>query len=503
MKRILKKAMVISLGLLSILLILELSLRIAGFLFLNSNHPAYNKKYQNKDVSIYTILCLGDSHTYGMGVTNRYNYPSQLEVLLNNRRLTTESRLKTFKVINKGVVTQNTVELLISLKKTLDEVKPDLVILLTGGANNWNYYGYKPGNSNPELSGFLNNALYKIRVYKLVVLLYKNITVKLTQRSQEANNSINPTTVSQEGNNKKEISQEENILNIKYKIKQFEEKIKLETNNPENYFYAGLYYYQSGNIEQARKLFELGIDVDPSYGNNYALINYCYTYHSNNIEQAIKWLKEKIVKYPNNPLLYEMLAEDYHKLGFREESTKWLTLAKNLGPNAMRINYKRIDKSSYNFLERRAMSIDPRFKDINDGPHGTALGFITFQEGIDKEKIVNDNMNYVLPWVKADLENIINICRKNKVEIIIQNYAIKPEYGFWTQSARTVNVVLKEVANEYSIPFVDNEENFNSLGENQKYYFNHSKDDSHPNEKGYGLMAKNLYYSIVTNYLGE
>ncbi|MEI8217916.1 MAG: GDSL-type esterase/lipase family protein, partial [Elusimicrobiota bacterium] len=87
------------------------------------------------------ILCVGDSFVYGLGAPKESSFPCQLERLLNSRQPE-----KRFRVVNGGVPAQNSTQLLGRLRSTLKEVRPDMVIVLTGGANLWNYLGYRePG----------------------------------------------------------------------------------------------------------------------------------------------------------------------------------------------------------------------------------------------------------------------------------------------------------------------------------------------------------------------
>jgi lysophospholipase L1-like esterase len=483
-KNILKKVFALVLGLLSILLILEIILRIAGFAYLHKSNKSSDNVSQSKDGKTFTILCLGDSHTYGFGVEPQNNYPSQLQELLERGLGTGDGGQKTFKVINKGIVTQNTTDVLDVLQQDLNDIHPDLVILLTGGANHWNYYGYNSSKQYPQVSGILNRILYKIRVYKLCVLLYKTIENNLTHSSipnqDESDNKINEYAS---------------------KIKYYELEARKNPVNAENYFYIGLYNYRMQNIEEAKKWFEMGIRIDPYYGNNYILLNYCYTYYSNDLYAGIKWLEEKIRREPNNPVWKEMIAENYYKTGNKDEAMKWLQASRNVDSNTMKIRYSAVNQAEQNLLEKRATDIDIRFKEIGKNPLGAALGFMYFQEDISKDKIVSGNKKFVLSWIKGDLEKIVQICRKNNVELLLQCYAVKPEDNFWTRIAGEVNLVVRDVANEYSVPTVDNEEIFKSLGARQKEYFTPYANDAHPNEKGYGLMAQNIYDKILSEKL--
>ena len=67
------------------------------------------------------ILAYGDSLTYGTGAGAGKSYPDVLSALINR------------KVINAGVPGETSVQGLARLAATLDEAKPDLLILIHGG----------------------------------------------------------------------------------------------------------------------------------------------------------------------------------------------------------------------------------------------------------------------------------------------------------------------------------------------------------------------------------
>lgn len=78
-----------------------------------------------------------DSFTSGVNTSVNKNYPTQLQLYLNSYSN------RTFNVINKGISGQNTAQLINNLQNDINETRPDLVILLAGGANEWIYWGYK------------------------------------------------------------------------------------------------------------------------------------------------------------------------------------------------------------------------------------------------------------------------------------------------------------------------------------------------------------------------
>jgi len=462
MKKVLEKFFAIITGLITSLLLLEIALRIFGSCY-ESNIPSDNIDIVNKKKDEYNILCIGDSHTYGLEVGRQQSYPGQLQLFFNAHSN------KKIRVINKGVLTQNTTQALNILQEQIDDIHPDIIILLTGGANHWNYYGY---------CSVASNILYSIRVFKLAKLLLKNIGDISSETVIETNQATQDN---------EEYSSE---------IELYKEKIIENPANPENYFYTGFYNLKQQNMQEAIRWFKRGIKADPHYGNNYMLINFTFIMFQNKINKAISWLNEEIRKNPDNPLLYELLSYNYNQLGRKRESIDYMEKAKRTR-NKMKIYYSKIRSYNRNLLETRATEIDNSFMEIISGRAGFVFGCYDFGSGKNKDKVVQKNQSLVSSWIESDMKKIIEICRKNGVRIIITNYAIKPEPNSWTKTAESVNVILEDVAEENSVPFIDVNSKFLQAGSYRKDFFQKTKNDAHPNARGYRLMASEIYDRII------
>ncbi len=77
------------------------------------------------------VLCLGDSHTFGVKVSAAESYPGRLQEMFDERGLTVN-------VVNEGVPGQNSSELRRALPGLLDEYRPEVVIVMIGANNEWN-----------------------------------------------------------------------------------------------------------------------------------------------------------------------------------------------------------------------------------------------------------------------------------------------------------------------------------------------------------------------------
>lgn len=90
-----------------------------------------------------------------------------------------------------------------------------------------------------------------------------------------------------------------------------------------------------------------------------------------------------------------------------------------------------------------------------------------------------------------DLREMVRICRDNKIKVIICGYPATPS---WTEEAQ------KNVAALVQCPFVDNRAIFEKLQDQESYF---SEDNVHPNDKGYRLLAQNVFDCILKNNLIE
>lgn len=110
----------------------------------------------------WTVLCLGDSHTYTGG---GYSYPDQLA-----RRLAAGGVAA--RILNRGAHGLNSTQLADSIEGELDRWKPDAVIVLIGADNFWNNI---PVRSEP-LAYRADRLLLSLRSWKLLKLLWVGIS---------------------------------------------------------------------------------------------------------------------------------------------------------------------------------------------------------------------------------------------------------------------------------------------------------------------------------------
>ncbi|MBF0385046.1 MAG: tetratricopeptide repeat protein [Candidatus Omnitrophica bacterium] len=160
-----QKILLLFLGTFAALVFLEVVLRLGGYAFILRQDFGNKVRFSGDE---FRILCIGESTT-ALGEDN--SYPAQLEKILQ-----AELPGITVKVVNKGLVSKNTKDILDELGSNLDKYRPQLVIAMLGINDPPSGMG---GTSNK--SKVFENILMKSRVLKL----FRMISLHLANRIKE------------------------------------------------------------------------------------------------------------------------------------------------------------------------------------------------------------------------------------------------------------------------------------------------------------------------------
>jgi len=106
----------------------------------------------------FRILCIGDSHTYGWQVERSESYPARLAVLLNAEGETE------FEVVNLGVPSSNSSQVVARLARYLAHYRPQLLILTIGANDVVNFADPRSANGESGLAG----VLWHLRSWRLL-----------------------------------------------------------------------------------------------------------------------------------------------------------------------------------------------------------------------------------------------------------------------------------------------------------------------------------------------
>jgi hypothetical protein len=153
----------IALLLLLTLAAMELSLQAAGLL-VRALSPRGSATAA--DGSVITILCVGDSHTYGLPLPEQDSYPAQLERALAERYPGRE-----FRVVNLGIPGLNSGYTANRLERQVMQLRPDLVMVWVGINNYWNVIEASGPESRATWQ-VIRRALMPLKLFRLASIAW-------------------------------------------------------------------------------------------------------------------------------------------------------------------------------------------------------------------------------------------------------------------------------------------------------------------------------------------
>lgn len=153
--RWLARAGLVLVGLLLSLILQEVALRVAASLLGRRTTVTADASGR------LTILCLGDSHTYGVFYTAEESYPGQLQSILDRRAP------RRYRVLNLGLPGMNSSEIATRFRGWLDRYQPYAVIFAAGVNNAWN----RSDTEQTRHAGALKQWFLGLRLFRAYELL--------------------------------------------------------------------------------------------------------------------------------------------------------------------------------------------------------------------------------------------------------------------------------------------------------------------------------------------
>ncbi|MFC1666954.1 GDSL-type esterase/lipase family protein [Candidatus Omnitrophota bacterium] len=437
-----KKLILATLIVVMTLCLIEMGLRISGYIILKLNLSSSTSTI--KDKRGVTILCLGDSYTFGLGTDYHHSYPRQLEKILNERH-----KEPGFKVYNLGIPGSNSSQLLNKLQGNIDKYDPDLLIILTGRNDSWNFKDVNYHDSSPNR---LDSLLHNLNIYKLVKIIKINLASSIAKKMTEAGTSDTETS-KKEGQKRIMPSPASNGQVIK-----------------------GVGFTKQGRYDLARQHLLKALDLDPRNIMAYRHLGTIYR------EGAEYKLAEKCFEKALFLLGEDADAGLYLELGIVHRLLNKKTLAKEefkkaimdtkhmyLAFNELLLAYK-YEKDFYDEIENFKKGIkDKEMLDRIDG-------LITLRK---------DRGN-IYKILQRNIANIDRISRRNNVKIVVQ---ADPNLDDLAE-------VVREVTKEQGILLVDSRSVFKEklkLHDRRDFFV----EDDHCNAEGYRIMTENIYHILA------
>ena len=508
-KSIVTKICISVFSLLFFLGLLEAGLRITGYFYLLNraelplfgiNSIIKEEEERSADLSTdlsterdYTILSIGDSYTFGGLNKLSETYPYFLE-----KKITKANYYKNPLVINGGICEYNSKQVLIRLPGWIEKYKPNMVILLVGAADRYNFAGYSFRERN------IKSMLYNLRIYKMVKIISLNIKARILSQKTKSYLKASAQRSQKPVFGMDSYPMETRADRVWSYIKKMARISHLsESQSPSE---KAWYYYNKGKRREAVEFCEEALKTNPNsieilctlalfyYNEDFYISENNQEYHPQEyeIQQAAAFYSKALQIAPESEFVLDRLAyfymwcaEDYGDRNRFDLAVDFFSKTIELDPaNTVVLHfltkaYGLQSKYDADYIIQTFQKMLKNNADLNENKF--FMNYFAFFKNKEKWDKKNERQ------LKKNLEEIVELCQKNKVEVVFQNYP-------YPYSA--TNRILENIALKYSLPFVDNCAIFNELvaGEGRSRYF---LDDSHCTTKGYQVMAENIYNIII------
>lgn len=467
------KVFAVFIGIFTLLIILELALRIIGYVH---EHQNIDKNYSLAENTDNVIICLGDSFTDGIGASKGNDYPSVLDKLIKNEYC------NKYQTLNFGQSGKNTTQIKDEFINYTQKNTPEMVIMMAGSANYWNYYGF-------EDKGKL---IYSIKTFKLIKLLYNNIF----NNQSELHSNHNEKNVFNEQYYKRrqEFKNRTDSIVTNDSTSNFAKYVK--TQLPINNYIDSIFNTGYINENELRDLIFYAVLTNTKI----KIPEIVYNNISPDILQLLGVYKIMVGEYCS---LDNFSSEYYKALYYYVQS----------------FNYKDYSKINYLLLTIKEFPyFEDAYYELYSSTHFTpalpqdfeqkafcikdTLNFYKSKFGFSDNKIsvinsVNINESLTLDiktskinyWIDNDLEDIIIQCRKKGIKLMLMTYPYQYEENLF----QPVNGIIENLSKKYSITLINNYSNFKKAGNPKKYYVA----DSHCSDLGYSIIAESIFTEIV------
>ena len=260
----------------------------------------------------------------------------------------------------------------------------------------------------------------------------------------------------------------------------YKEGIESNPGISELYIRLGVCYDDQKKIEEAESAYKKAIEVNPKDEGAYLDLGNHYQ-RRKMFSQAESAYKKAMAINPGNGWIYTDLSDAYFVQGRYADGFEALCKGVEYNPEDFKIYYYMVrayevqSKHDSDYVLKIFEKVAKNYPDIKEHPE--FINYIAFFK--DRKKWENK----INQWLRQDLERIVKLCQDNNIKLIIQNYP----YPY-----PSANKALRDLAQRYSLPFVDNHSVFEELvaKEGRNKYF---ADYDHCTALGHAIMVKNIY----------
>lgn len=469
--KIFKHLYAFCLGIIFVFFILEFSLRIIGYFHTKNN---IKKQLSISNTSTNSILCIGDSFTESIGSTNNNDYPSQLGKIINEHGFD-------FQVINLGRSGKNTAQISMEMPYYISTFNPKIAVILAGGANYWNYWGYKK-----------ESFWSSLKTVKLFKLLFDNIQYQ-----------SNKDKFNIDEYNQRRIHYKQSLTTKKMTLSPFILNIRSIVNSNKIESLDSCL----GNIELAKDDIYHLILFSLLTGTQSQIINDIDFNKEQNLKNKffIAIYRKLILKEEIN---FSVFPPEYYAIYLFSTQMKSSELKKDILEQCIKLSpYFEDPYSNLSSIGESNIKIPNNYYQ-NRFSITDSISYYKILFGLDNEKSIFNNSliiesfdleiktSAIDKWVTKDIEKMIEICNQQKIQIVLMNYPMLNK----STLSYSVNQILSDIAIKHELPFVDNTQIFDTITTDRMSYF---ISDGHCSDKGYKLMAQSIFNILVKNKMLE
>jgi len=442
-------------------LLAEAGLRIAGWIYLQQRAPPASLDGQQ------TILCLGDSWTYGAesGDPSRNSYPAQLQRLLDQDG-------GGFQVINRGKPGTSADMLAAELPSLLEQHRPRVAVVMVGGASWFSHTEPSAHGANSRL-GSRKGFPHSLHIYRLL-RIFRNPPPwqsprALIQQEVLTRQGLDDALDIRQNNHKREnrgappismrgCSQPQQTAALLREIQQ--------TRDPQDPRLLRLLRHQAGCAGAWIVAAELAIG-------------------SQQWARARQMAQAALALEKQEPHALVALALAVAKLHGKWNENAWRALQTVRGRYPAYLRARRLELRAANelqydlcYIHFALQDILRRYPDCSWAKEGLSLSGRIMAEPLWKR---------LQQQLADDLSAIISLLRKARVRILLLNYPpsrLNPCRGIVSQT-------ISRVAVSKEVPMLDLGEVLGTFKETKGGSALYSP-GGHPNARGYRLMARQI-----------
>lgn len=434
-----------------------------------------------------TIVCLGDSFTYGPRVSRDESYPAQLERLLN------KGTSGEWQVINAGMPAYNSTQARMYLEKILWGERPGIVTVLIGWANHWNWRGYastmgdaahmRSRGWQQRLTSFLQGS----RAFVLGQLLVAKAREAYEQRRATvcARKALTPGR--------------------RREVEELERRFQGAPEETSNALALCAFWLEEEHTAEALEWAARAVASAPTEPAGY--IAACEVLlPSLRYLEASHWISNGLQHCPGCPELYNYRIELDLMNGNIEAALSTLSNGLVVAPSYAEFHEQaRMIAARYPMHAKAVLWLmaDAQLRRIQSRTSGEEHHEEPRRWCRPRSRMLKTQEQ--LAWVKQDVETVVARCAQAGATVILQTYPIcndghvrpcRPESLAYY---RALNNLLRYLAREHGVWLADHDHMFSALS-NRTTFFLYGADE-HPNAAGYALMASNVHAVITRENL--